>query len=205
MFSKGMTISAPSASITRWRASSASLMRAAMAPSLSEICCGNSTTFLEPSTKWMMSRRCSAMPGLPDLHRLEIAAAQRDALADAEAMGVLAAQRAGLADVHRHGHFVGGRAQALLHLRRAARAETPALGATAVVAKLRHRPHHPVGVEPGRAARRGARRRVGVALVHLADRAHLSAHEAGLRQRRERHESEQGDGRAHRYSEIVWM
>src|SRR5688572_4570450 len=137
MFSNGMTTNAPSASITRWRASSASFSRTASDAS-SSVCWGNSSSFFEPSTKWMMRRRCSAMRFLPGLHRFELARAQRYALPDAEAMHIAAPERAAFADVHRHGDLVRGFAQARLHLGRAGGAEAPALGLAAAETELRH-------------------------------------------------------------------
>src|SRR5512144_1227892 len=109
MFSKGITTRAPSASITRWRASSASLTLAAAATSASAICCGNSSSFFEPSMKWMMRPRFSLMSALlSGLSRLDLARAQRDALADVEAVAVAAPHGTALAAVHQHGQLVVG-------------------------------------------------------------------------------------------------
>src|SRR5512134_2589456 len=209
MFSNGITTSAPSASITRWRASSASLRRAARVASASASCCGNSSSLLVPSVKWMMRRRASAMSASPSvsclLHWFQLAAAHGDALAHMEPMRLAGAHRAALTGVHRHRHLVARLAEARLHLRRSGGAEGPAFGAPAVEAELRDGADHRFGVEPRGGSHRGRRPGPHPALVHFPDGTHFPAHEAGLRPRAKRNEAEQGGGQAHRYSEMVWM
>src|SRR6478735_1201454 len=120
MFSNGMTIRAPSASIVRLRASRRSFSLAAAATSPAAICGGNSSSFFEPSMKWMMMPRFSLIDCLPvGSHRLQLARAQRDALADVEAIAVAPAHGAPLAAVHDDGHLVVHVAQALAHVGRA--------------------------------------------------------------------------------------
>src|SRR3954469_19505880 len=68
MLSKGMTTNAPSASMTRLRASSASFRRWACVWS-SGACFGNSSVLVEPSMKWMTMPRFSPLFSL--MRRLE--------------------------------------------------------------------------------------------------------------------------------------
>src|SRR5262245_1174513 len=175
--SSGIRISAPSASIARWRASSASFSLAAALASLSATCCGNSSSFFEPSMKWMMMPRFSLMPCFLPSHRLQVAGAQRYPLADVEAVAVAPLQRAMLAVVHAHRHLVVCLTQPLAHLRRAGRAEVPRLRPSLVELEARHGADHRAGIERGSAADlagRARRARRGRGRAQLAHRAHLA-------------------------------
>src|SRR5262245_28167136 len=130
-----------------WRASSPSFSLAAALASLTATCCGNSSSFFEPSMKWMMMPRFSLIVAPLCSHRFQLARAQRDALADVETVAVAPLQGAVRAVVHAHRDFPEGLAQARAHFRRAVRAEVPGVGPALVELEARHRADDRTGIE----------------------------------------------------------